>query len=268
MDRDSVLPPLEDELSRALLRSAQIDEPSRAAYAKAASALGVGVGVGAAVGLGASLPAPAFLAAVGGGVSGAARWYGSAAAKLVLCGVSGVLLVAGSALFLRHRAANGAAASVVHARAAAEPLLGAALIHAPQAQPAQAPAALPAPASEPRAAEVAVPRSAPVAGNSVARASAASVHASSLPEQVLSLDRARVALSSGDPRAALQEIAHYRSAWPKGVFLTEASVLEIEALAKSGERSLAAMRAQAFVAAHPDSPQVDRLRALIPSGSR
>jgi outer membrane protein assembly factor BamD (BamD/ComL family) len=85
---------------------------------------------------------------------------------------------------------------------------------------------------------------------------------SSLSEQVQSLDRARVALGSGNAGAALVEIAHYRKAWPKGVFLTEASVLEIEALAKRGEHSLAAARAQAFVTAHPDSPQAERLRAL------
>jgi outer membrane protein assembly factor BamD (BamD/ComL family) len=83
---------------------------------------------------------------------------------------------------------------------------------------------------------------------------------SSLPEQVSSLDRARVALNSGDPGAALAEIARYRSAWPRGVFLTEASVLEIEALAKRGEVALASRRAQAFVTAHPDSPQVERVR--------
>ncbi len=88
---------------------------------------------------------------------------------------------------------------------------------------------------------------------------------SSLAEQVQSLDRARVALGSGDARSALREISRYRKAWPHGVFLTEASVLEIEALAARGERSLAALRAQAFVAAHPDSPQASRLRALIPA---
>ena len=65
----------------------------------------------------------------------------------------------------------------------------------------------------------------------------------------------------------MKEIAFYRRSWPKGVFLTEASVLEIEALAKRGEHSLAAKRAQAFVTAHPDSPQADRLRALIPEPS-
>jgi outer membrane protein assembly factor BamD (BamD/ComL family) len=77
-----------------------------------------------------------------------------------------------------------------------------------------------------------------------------------------------VALRSGDPTAALREISHYRKNWTQGVFLTEASVLEIEALAARGERSLAAARASAFVAAHPDSPQVARLRALMPATAR
>jgi hypothetical protein len=88
---------------------------------------------------------------------------------------------------------------------------------------------------------------------------------SSLAEQVQSLDRARLALGSGDSGAALREISRYRAAWPNGVFLTEASVLEIEALAARGERSLARARAADFVEAHPDSPQAARLRALIPN---
>ena len=77
-----------------------------------------------------------------------------------------------------------------------------------------------------------------------------------------------MALGSGNAASALREIAHYRAAWPQGVFLTEASVLEIEALAARGERSLAASRAAEFVASHPDSPQANRLRALIPANTR
>jgi hypothetical protein len=88
---------------------------------------------------------------------------------------------------------------------------------------------------------------------------------SSLAEQVQSLDRARLALGSGDSSAALREISRYRTTWPDGVFLTEASVLEIEALAARGERSMAANRAADFVEAHPDSPQAEHLRTLIPS---
>jgi hypothetical protein len=87
---------------------------------------------------------------------------------------------------------------------------------------------------------------------------------SSLSEQVMALDRVRVALSAHHPSTALSEIASYRSHYPKGVFLIEASVLEIEALAGAGEGRLAATRAQAFLAAHPDSPHAARLRALAP----
>jgi hypothetical protein len=294
------LPPHEDELSLALLRSADHDEPSSAAYAKAATALGVG----AAVGIGASLPVPAALASAGLSASAAARWSGSLLVKVAVVGVSGVLLVAGS-LSLLYR--QGRAAGTVSARGVASasllaannaapaspravfPSTGAVALAAPTTEPAPA-----APGSAAPAQPASVARGAVAPGSVAPNGGAASPTAdvatsassavksalvgahppserarvSSLPEQVLSLDRARVALNSGDPSGALAEIAHYRSAWPRGVFLTEASVLEIEALAKRGEIVLAGMRAQAFVTAHPDSPQVERLRALIPSASR
>ena len=298
-DRRS-LPPHEDELSLALLRSADRDEPSHAAYAKVATTLGVG----AAVGLGASLPAPAALASAGLSVSSLARWSGSLFGKLVLAGVSGALLVAGAwTLLTRHRAANDGAGRVAvlsapHATtlpAPANPAIAGnttppsvvAVSAAQSAAPVDAVAVTPSTAVS---SSNVVPSNAPpsnvapgnreVIANSATAAKSALTQlgarppgehvarASSLPEQVLSLDRARVALNSGDPSGALLEIAHYRSAWPKGVFLTEASVLEIEALAKRGNIVLAGMRAQAFVAAHPDSPQVERLRALIPSDAR
>jgi hypothetical protein len=286
-DRRS-LPPHEDELSLALLRSAEHDEPPRAAYSKVATALGVG----AVVGLGASLPAPAALASSGLSSAAALRWSSSLLGKLVV-GVSGLLLAAGGIALLRHgRADKGAsltAARAARASAAlpvAEPSgdvpSPAVVSSAPVSEAAAAPAPVAALAS---AVSAPTPRfsivtSAPT-GASVAKSAlvqgapgAASPSAlrvaksSSLPEQVSSLDRARVALNSGDSGAALAEIAHYRSTWPRGVFLTEASVLEIEALAKRGEVALASRRAQAFVTAHPDSPQAGRLSALIPAGAQ
>ncbi|MEP7050065.1 MAG: hypothetical protein ABJB12_06915 [Pseudomonadota bacterium] len=295
MSQNDSLPP-QDDFARALLRSAELDEPSSTAYAKVAAALGVST----AVGVGASLSAPAALAA---GSSGLVRWSGSLGGKLALLGVSGALLVAAGGALLRQRlAADGARAATgasaanalgqhapVKARLAAQPAPALAL-GATRAAP-EAAASLPSPAHERDAA--AAPEAPPA--SDAAQAANASVkpalanprpeHAlgrvaltssgvprvlsnsgaasSSLSEQVQSLDRARVALGSGDARAALVEIAHYRKAWPEGVFLTEASVLEIEALAKRGQRALAAARAQAFVTAHPDSPQAERLRALI-----
>jgi hypothetical protein len=281
-DRRS-LPPYEDELSLALLRSADQDEPSATAYSKVATALGVS----AAVGLGASLPAQAAL--VSNGLSGtvAGRWWGSAFAKLAVVGVSSVLLVGGAAL-LRHRQHAAATAQLVAhaARAPREsgvvvtPTATAALANAvpaptPPISLSSAPSAVPAPvlsASTGPASSVLASRALASNKEPTSTSSAASVprapKVSSLPEQVLSLDRARVALNSGDASGALAEIAHYRSTWPRGVFLTEASVLEIQALAKRGEIVLAGMRAQAFVTAHPDSPQVERLRALIPHAAR
>ncbi|HTA90992.1 MAG TPA: hypothetical protein VK745_15485, partial [Polyangiaceae bacterium] len=272
-DRRS-LPPHEDELALALLRSAEHDEPSSAAFPKLATALGVG----AAVGLGASLPAPAALASSGLSGAMAVRWSSSLLGK-VLVGVSSFLLVAGGIAFLRHRVTESTRASVV-ARATrgatpavlpivppeAPPAVNVAVSVTSTALSARAPAAdalaiaatEPTPPSSNSSASVlgfastgkstpSTPSAPPVSAPRVARAS-------SLPEQVLSLDRARVALNSGNAAAALAEISHYRSTWPKGVFLTEASVLEIEALAKSGAVALAGMRARAFVTAHPDSP--------------
>ena len=303
-------PPLEDDFSRALLRSAESDEPSNAAYAKAAAALGVGAGLG----VGASIAAPSAVAA---GAAGVARWSGFTAARVWALGVSGALLVGGGALLLIARApesqgaggnkpgvASHAALSPVAATSLASASAAAIVSSPPAVTPvATRPAASDALAAlappvvapvteassslgptpphvagaaspEPRANSGAVRRSSapkPASGfvsafaQAQAEAEAQASSGSSLAEQVQSLDRARVALNSGDAGSALREISRYRKAWPHGVFLTEASVLEIEALAARGERSLAAARAASFVAAHPDSPQAERLRRLIPA---
>jgi hypothetical protein len=266
-DRRS-LPPYEDELSLALLRSAEHDEPPPAAYSKVATALGLS----AAVGLGAAMPAQAALASSGLSASAAVRWSGSLFAKVVLVGVSSVLLVAGGVALRRHQSTVNARALVAASVSPSRP--SASLAPVQRAGALASAVTAPTPTSQLTAETASVQGlAAPAPASVVAkRAPALSTQpvaarapkASSLPEQVLSLDRARVALDSGDSAAALAEISHYRSAWPRGVFLTEASVIEIEALAKRGEIVLAGMRAQAFVTAHPDCPQADRLRALIP----
>lgn len=306
-------PPLDDDFTRALLRSAEADEPSSAAYTKAVAALGVGAGLG----VGASLAAPSMIAA---GAAGAARWSSSTALRLWALGVSGALLVGGGALLLTV-AGPGSAAS----RGGTSASRGIGLRAAPSARPtsvvapapvvvapappviarsqaelapveldadalaAQASAHSPASAglaptkigagsgsnhpsaaarpgsSSPGARASVAHRALRSASDSSASPGSSGSSGSSLAEQVQSLDRARVELGSGNAAGALSEIAQYRKAWPQGVFLTEASVLEIEALASRGERSLAAARAAAFVAAHPDSPQAERLRRLIPA---
>lgn len=290
-DRRS-LPPHEDELSLALLRSAEQDEPSAAAYSKVAAALGV-----SAVGLGASIPAQAAIASNAAAGGKVARFTGSLLGKAVIVGVSSALLAVGGAA-LRRQSGGASQAAVPSAPvpapvAVAFELAPVAADLASAAPFAEAPAE-PSTASAPQpAAALASVEHAPTpppkinagsgagAPKAIVKSTLASesdgedeasaaraAKASSLPEQVASLDRARMALGSGDSAAALAEITHYRATWPRGVFLTEASVLEIQALAKRGEIVLAGMRAKAFVTAHPDSPQADRLRQLIPASSR
>jgi len=287
MSRGS-LPPVEDDFARALLGSAEADAPSHAAYVKAAATLGIGVGLGAALPL-----APTAVAVGAASMAGVARWSSSLGAKLVLIGASAALVVGAGALLLRSSGSAEPAPQVRSAPAAAtaqaahaglQPSLPATVTpprnHEPSAarlipalpRPTVAGAAAARSAEQPlAAAAVRAPAAAPpAAGAPAARRVARALPAedssgSTLAEQVQSLDRARVALASGNSSSALAEISRYRAAWPDGVFLTEASVLEIEALAARGERSQAATRAADFVAAHPDSPQANRLRTLIPS---
>jgi hypothetical protein len=281
MSRGS-LPPLEDDFSRALLGSAEADAPTSAGYAKVAAALGVGVGLG----VGASLPAPAAAVAVGAaGVAGGARWSSTLGVKLFALGASGALIV-GAGAFLLHGShqpdavnpSGVSSAQHVASRAVQAPpasprtdserpaLLGISPAPSPAAPSAER--ASTATAAALRSPAVRLPARRTAHGAPASSASARASTSSSLAEQVQSLDRARVALGSGDSSSALREIARYRAAWPDGVFLTEASVLEIEALAARGERSLARARAADFVEAHPDSPQADRLRALVPAKKR
>ncbi|HEX3773808.1 MAG TPA: hypothetical protein VHV51_05040 [Polyangiaceae bacterium] len=297
-DRRS-MPPYEDEFSRALLRSADGDEPSAAAYSKVAAALGVSA-AGALASV--SVPAQAALGSNGLSTASLAHFSGSLFGKAVI-GLSSVLVVAGGVALLRAHehaalAARKARASVpALARAGApnitpEPTAQTASPAANEVanRPPSAAIASDAPSVPDRAGALAsaeaLPTPPPARSNNAAapasnvaksefvahaagtRSGARSEKASTLPEQVSSLDRARVALDSGDSAGALAEIAHYRATWPRGVFLTEASVLEIEALAQRGQIVLAGMRAKAFVSAHPDSPQAERLRMLIPQGER
>ena len=272
MDRSS-LPPLEDDFTRALLGSAESDAPSNAAYAKAAASLGVGLGVGA------SLPVPAAVALGAAGGAGLARSSSSLAAKLLALGVTGALFVGAGVLLVRNSEPAKPGAGTATLRPSHAPAAPAIREQAPAARglPSRQVEASVPPLGSGSASAAAkakpAPRVAPLAAvhplGRARRVSPARVSAdSSLAEQVQSLDRARVALGSGDSSAVLREIAHYRAAWPNGVFLTEASVLEIEALAARGERSLAQARAADFVAAHPDSPQAARLRSLIPAQKR
>jgi hypothetical protein len=90
--------------------------------------------------------------------------------------------------------------------------------------------------------------------------------ATTLRNQVLVIERARRMLLGGDAVGALAAINEYDQQFPSGVLQEEARVLEIEAYAKTGNRSKAVALARRWLAAHPVSAHRARLEALVSGG--
>lgn len=87
--------------------------------------------------------------------------------------------------------------------------------------------------------------------------------ASRLREENRMLGDARAALRNGDSASALEKLEAMGGQFPDGVLAQEREVLAIEALARAGNRSAAATRAAAFLAAHPTSPHAKKLRGFL-----
>ena len=65
------------------------------------------------------------------------------------------------------------------------------------------------------------------------------------------LDRARSAIRQHKPDRALRELDDYRRAIPHAVLLTEANVLEVEALVQAGRRSAASSSRMSYIISWP-----------------
>jgi hypothetical protein len=89
-----------------------------------------------------------------------------------------------------------------------------------------------------------------------------------LAAEVAALDVARSALDLGLPGEALSLLGRYVRDFPKGRLMIEAEVMEIEALAESGERGRVASRASDFLERHPEAPQRDRVARLRSEATR
>jgi hypothetical protein len=85
---------------------------------------------------------------------------------------------------------------------------------------------------------------------------------SELREEIRMLDQVRAQIRSGSPKRALVLLATYGERFPKGAFRQEASVLRMEALASSGDKARASALANKFLADHPKSPHVERVRRI------
>jgi hypothetical protein len=87
--------------------------------------------------------------------------------------------------------------------------------------------------------------------------------AASLAAEAAVLREARAALGAGQPARALALLEERDRGFPRGRLGIEAEVLHIEALALSGDAAAARARAQAFIAAHPDTPYAQRVRVHV-----
>jgi hypothetical protein len=88
----------------------------------------------------------------------------------------------------------------------------------------------------------------------------------SLGSEVELLERARALLAHDDPAQALRALDEYTQTLRDVALRDEATLLRIDALARSGQRSAAEQLARRFVDEHPDSPLADRARKLTGLG--
>jgi hypothetical protein len=87
--------------------------------------------------------------------------------------------------------------------------------------------------------------------------------ADSLSAELQAIEEARAAFAAGDNRGALRLLDAYPRRFPRPRLNTEATVLRIEILVKSGDRDGAATLGKRFLARHAASPYARRVRSLI-----
>lgn len=87
--------------------------------------------------------------------------------------------------------------------------------------------------------------------------------ASAVGDEITMLDEARREMNAGRSANALAVLGRYSTRFPHGVMSEEARVLEIEALARSGQSARARELGASFIASHPSSPLVSRVRRAV-----
>lgn len=159
-------------------------------------------------------------------------------------------------------------------RATAGVVAGAAAIYggaqalSPEAEPPPKPLAsqvraVSSPAPKDVAPEVApAPEPVETSGSS-SRRPVASNPADTLSEELALLDQARRALGKRDYESALARLDDYARRFPKRHLSSEATVLRIETLVKSGDGAQATRLGKAFLARQPNGPYAKRVSSLI-----
>jgi hypothetical protein len=232
------------DFERQLLGAWDKRQPSSEAKGKVLALAGAGLG---AVALGSATAAAAKGATTSIAPKAVLGWS-AAVMKWVAVGLVGATATAGAIAYVRGPS-----------RA---PVDGAEVTPTPAAVPAR-PVAAAAATAEPATTIELGPDTAPVARAK----SPPSARPSTLDEEVATIDQARRAVASGDATEALQIVGAYDARYPGGSLTQESTEIRIEALLLKGNRPAAERLAGKFVASHPSSPYVHRIRALLGESS-
>jgi len=205
--------------------------------------------------------------------------HGGAMRKwLALASVGGLLVVSAAAYELAQRDGEASVVEVPAAQHEATPTRTPAEHPEPPGPRADVPpaplqsvdvhalaAAPPADRVEPSA--VRTTRSAPSRdpGEATPPSSTRTTTARETSDELALLEAAQAATSRGRPEEALSLVTRHRRDFPRGRFAVEMSVVEIEALARTGRVEEATVRGRRFLEAHPGSPYTRRVEAGVRS---
>lgn len=128
-----------------------------------------------------------------------------------------------------------------------------------KAGPIAAPLSAPTPSADASNETVRIP----VRPSNVTPAPSLRPAAASLSDELAALKLASTALAAGDSSAALRALDRYDHELKGSKLRAEATLLRIEALARSGDVQAASALAQRFVNENPNSPLVDRARSYV-----
>jgi hypothetical protein len=117
--------------------------------------------------------------------------------------------------------------------------------------------------SEQASSEPAVLVETPKAATASRQGTPAPADSASIAREIEAVDAVRTLVSKGQSSAALSAIGNYRKEFPRGVLRQEATLLQIEALAKAGNLARAREIGQRFLREHPRTPHEKRVRALL-----
>lgn len=230
------------EFERELLGTWSRRQPSAEARAKVLTVAGAGLGVAVLSSASATAAKVASTSIAPKAVFG----WSAALVKWLAVGLVGATATAGAVAYVSRHSELSVASPEVPAVTAA-------------ATAATHPAPGAATTAEPAATIELGPDMAPA----VKAKSPASARSSTLDEEVGSIDQARLAVTHGDAPTALQIVSAYDAKFPNGALAQESAEIRIEALLAEGHRAAAERLAAKFIAAHPTSPYVHRIHALL-----